>query len=118
MGKHAKTSKTSKTKVTSSIKKPAPRKRRPKGEFVCDWCWAKFPTQEKMGFTCLGNIHLCNPCGNLHVDMVIYKNDADRREDIQTRMKACPGLQKQIKELNKRQPRVSPFSLTIIKFKP
>lgn len=89
-----------------------PPKRKPKGDYVCNWCWTKFKTQEDIGYNTLGgpDKRLCVPCGQLYVDMVLNKNKPEKSKEIQERMKNKPGLDKFIcDEIEKRTTEVHTF---------
>lgn len=95
------------------------RKRKLKGEFVCDWCYDKYLSDYK--FSHVGPITLCYPCTELYKDMMIENNHPDPKvkEELQERSKKCPGLVKKTKELVKKMEKKhkESFSMTIIKFK-
>ena len=95
------------------------KRRKPKGKYVCDWCYTKFPTQIEMGWTQLGKVKLCTPCGKLHVDSVLKRGSTDPTilEDMGKRIEKCPGLLKEMDKLlkEKEDNNHGGFSLTIIK---
>ena len=105
------------TKVKKRRKKPI--KRKPKGEFVCDWCYTDYKTRNKFGWNQIGRTKLCESCGKLYFDMIEKQKTTDEAViiAIQKRIAECPGLVKEQQKLVREHEQKSSFSLMIIKRK-
>ena len=92
---------------------------KPKGKYVCDWCYNKFKTENDMGYTSLGKTKLCNPCGTLYVDIVINSKTQDEKikMSIRDRISLCPGFKNEITKTQRKGENNYGISLTIYKYK-
>lgn len=69
---------------------------KPKGKFVCDWCWKRFSTETAMNMQHLGSSTLCGPCMEFYKDMIMsnIEKKEELKKDLWLKAFKMPGINK------------------------